>query len=617
MPKMKKAIEYLDEITVRFAGDSGDGMQLAGTQFSHSSASSGVDVNTFPDYPSEIRAPEGTLYGVSAFQIRLGTNEVTTHGDKIDVLVAMNASSLKVNLPNVKNDGILILNTSGFNDKNLKLANYDQNPIDNGILKNYQVIKLDIEAEVKNVLADQGLPPKVVRKSKNFFALGMTYWLFSRPLEPTVKWLKRKFKNNEDVLNANLRVLSAGWNYAMKDEQFNIQYNLKPSVFEPGIYRNISGNHAVALGLVVAAQRANIPLFLGSYPITPATDILQYISGYKSYGVKHLQAEDEIAGITSAIGASYGGNLAATTTSGPGLSLKIEAIGLAIMTELPLIIVDVQRAGPSTGLPTKPEQSDLYQAMYGRHGEAPLPVLAAASAADCFDMTVEAARIALKYMTPVILLTDGYIAQGSEPWRIPDLNELPELTPNFVNDPTGFAPYVRDEKTLARPWAVPGLQGLEHRIGGLEKQDITGNVSHDPDNHQRMTELRQEKISKIAADIPPAEVLGPEKGDLLVLGWGSSYGAIKTAFDRLRDKGLTVSYVHLRHLNPFPQNLGEILERFERIYIPEMNLGQLKTIIQATYLKPVIGYHKVQGQPFMASEIEEELKKLLTKQVKK
>ena len=438
---MKKAVEYLDDITVRFAGDSGDGMQLAGTQFSQSSASSGVDVNTFPDYPSEIRAPEGTLYGVSAFQIRLGTNEVTTHGDQIDVLVAMNASSLKVNLPNVKDKGIIILNTAGFNEKNLKLAGYSDNPLENGVLKNYQVIAFDIDAEVRKELADRGLPPKIVRKSKNFFALGMTYWLFSRPLEPTVKWLNKKFKNNEDVLEANLQVLQAGWNYALKDDQFKIQYNLKPSVFEPGIYRNISGNHAVALGLVVAAQRANLPLFLGSYPITPATDILQYISSYKQYGVKHFQAEDEIAGITSAIGASFGGNLAATTTSGPGLSLKIEAIGLAIMTELPLIIVNVLRAGPSTGLPTKPEQSDLFQAMYGRHGEAPLPVLAAASAADCFDMTIESARLALKYMTPVILLTDGYIAQGSEPWRIPELSELPELIPNFVRDPTDFAPY--------------------------------------------------------------------------------------------------------------------------------------------------------------------------------
>ncbi len=610
---MKKAIEFLDDITIRFAGDSGDGMQLAGTQFGQSSASSGVDVNTFPDYPSEIRAPEGTLYGVSAFQIRLGTNEVTTHGDEIDVLVAMNASSLKVNLPNIKDKGIIILNTAGFDEKNLKLAGYKDNPIENGQLKNYQVIPVDIEAEVKKELAEWGLPPKIVRKSKNFFALGLTYWLFSRPLEPTVKWLNRKFKNNEDILKANLQVLQAGWNYALKDDKFKIQYNLKPSVFEPGIYRNISGNHAVALGLVVAAQRANLPLFLGSYPITPATDILHYISGYKQYGVKHLQAEDEIAGITSAIGASFGGNLAVTTTSGPGLSLKIEAIGLAIMTELPLIIVNVQRAGPSTGLPTKPEQSDLFQAMYGRHGEAPLPVLAAASAADCFDMTIESARLALKYMTPVILLTDGFIAQGSEPWRIPELSELPELVPNFVKDHSNFAPYIRDEDTLARPWAVPGIQGLEHRIGGLEKQDVTGNVSHDPENHQRMVELRQEKINRIANDIPPARIIGPDKGDLLIVGWGSSYGAIKTAYDRLTDEGKVLSYVHLKHLNPFPANLGEILDRFERIYIPEMNLGQLQAIIQGKYLKPVIGYHKVKGQPFKASEIEEELRKLLTK----
>lgn len=609
---MKKEIIYLDEITVRFAGDSGDGMQLAGKQFSDTSASSGVDVNTFPDFPSEIRAPEGTLYGVSAFQIKLGSNSVNTPGDVIDLLVAMNASSLKVNVDNLKDGGIIIANTQGFNSRNLKLAKYASNPLEDESLSKYNLIPLDIESIIKEELKGSGIPPKIVRKSKNFFALGLTYWLFNRPMEPTVKWLNSKFKNKADVLEANIRVLTAGWNYALKDDAFKKQYNFLPAAFEKGTYRNISGNHAVALGLVVASKKANIPLFLGSYPITPATDILQYISAYKKYGIRHLQAEDEIAGIASAIGASYGGNLAATTTSGPGLSLKIEAIGLAVMTELPLVIVDVQRAGPSTGLPTKPEQSDLFQAMYGRHGEAPLPVIAAASAADCFDMTIEAARLALKYMTPVILLTDGYIAQGTEPWRIPEMDELPDLTPKFCEDPENFAPYTRDPETLARMWAIPGMQGMEHRIGGLEKQDITGTVNQDPDNHQRMVEIRQEKIDRIVNDIPNLEVMGDPDADLLLIGWGSSYGAIKSAVDEKITEGFKVAFVHLKHMNPFPSNLGEIVAKYDTILVPEMNLGQLRTILHSNFFKPMLGLNKVQGQPFKSSEVKSKIDEILS-----
>lgn len=608
---MKKAVEYLDEITIRFAGDSGDGMQLAGKQFSDTSAISGVDVITFPDFPSEIRAPEGTLYGVSAFQIHLGSKKVNTPGDAVDVLVAMNASSLKVNKENLKKGGIIIANTAGFNAKSLKLAELEKSPLETAELKDYQVIALDFDAEIKQMFAGKKIAPKILRKSKNLFALGMVYWQFNRSIEPTVAWLKSKFKKKEEVLMTNLTVLQAGWNYAKNDERFKIQYSFKQTEYKKGYYRNITGNHAVALGLVAAAKRANLPLFLGSYPITPATDILHYISGYKKYGVKHLQAEDEIGGITSAIGAAYGGSLAATTTSGPGLSLKIEALGLAIITELPLVVIDVMRGGPSTGLPTKPEQSDLFQAVYGRHGEAPMPVMAAASAADCFDMTLEAARIAIKYMTPVILLTDGYIAQGSEPWRIPDLDELPKIDVKFCKDPEKFAPYKRHPDTLARVWAIPGMEGMEHRIGGLEKEDITGTVSYDPDNHQRMTNLRQEKIERVANDIPDLKVTGPEEGELLLLSWGSTFGAARTAYEKLQQKGIEISHVQLKYLNPLPKNLGDILKRFEKILIPEMNMGQLKTIIQGKYLLPVIGLHKVEGQPFKSSEIIEKVMNIL------
>lgn len=608
---MDKTVESLEEVTVRFAGDSGDGMQLAGTQFSDTSGIAGNEVNTFPDYPSEIRAPEGTLYGVSAFQIHFGTRNINTTGDFIDVLVVMNASSLKVNLPNLKKGGLIIANTDGFDTKNLSLAGYKENPLLNGELSDYQVHAVDMIKEIKTELAGLNIPPKVIKKTKNIFALGITYWLFDRPLDPTVNWINKKFKKQEDVKLANAKVLNAGWLYAKNNDAFKRQYVIEKADLKPGKYRNITGNQAAALGLVVAARRANLPLFLGSYPITPASDILQDLSGYKKYGVKHLQAEDEIGGISSAIGAAYGGSLAATSTSGPGLSLKTEAIGLAVMIELPLVIIDVMRAGPSTGMPTKPEQSDLLQALYGRHGEAPLPVLAASSASDSFSMTFEAARIALKYMTPVILLTDGYIGQATEPWRIPEVDSLPEIKPAFVSDPENFAPYKRNPETLARMWAIPGTQGLEHRVGGLEKSDITGAVSQDPLNHQKMSELRRDKIENVAKDIPEAVAEGSQKGDVLLLSWGSTYGAAKTAFNKLKEEGYKIGFLNLKYLNPLPRNMGDLLKNYKQILIPEMNLGQLKMIIQAKFLIPVDGLHKIQGKPFKAVEIESKIREML------
>ena len=609
---MDKQFIELEAATIRFAGDSGDGMQLSGTQFSDTSAGLGNEVNTFPDYPSEIRAPEGTLYGVSAYQVHFGTRKTNTPGDEIDVLIAMNASSLKVNLKHVRKHGLIILNKAGFKDKNLKLAKYDSNPITDDTLKDYQVFAYDINESVRMILEGTELSSKHIDRTKNIYALGLAYWLFDRPLEPTEKWLKKKFGKKPDVLDANLKVLRAGYNFAAINQDMMVRYHVKPATMEKGLYRNITGNEAVALGFVAAANRANMPLFLGSYPITPATEILHHISGYKQYGVKHMQMEDEIGGITSAIGAAYGGALATTTTSGPGLSLKVEAIGLAVILELPLIIVDVQRGGPSTGLPTKPEQSDLYIAMWGRHGEAPVPVLAALTSTDCFDMTVEAARIALKYMTPVILLTDGYLAQGSEAWKIPDIESIPKINVEFATEKEGYAPYNRNPETLARLWAIPGTPGLEHRIGGLEKEDGSGLVSQEPKNHQKMCEIRAEKIARIANDIPLAEVDGPESGDLLVISWGSTHGAMRNALKDLRAKGKVVSHVSLRYINPLPRNLEEIMGKFERILVPEMNLGQLKTLLQAKYLKPIIGYNKVQGNTFTAKEIENKIEELLS-----
>jgi 2-oxoglutarate/2-oxoacid ferredoxin oxidoreductase subunit alpha len=607
----QKTIENIDEVTIRFAGDSGDGMQLTGTQFTNTTAILGNDLSTLPDYPAEIRAPAGTLFGVSGFQIHFGSTEINTPGDHCDVLVAMNPAALKVNVASLLVGGSIIVNTDGFNDRNLKLAGYAQNPLKDGSLDKFRVYEVDISKLTALALQDLNISSKFVDRSKNFFALGMMYWMYGRPLETTIEWLKGKFKSKPDILEANIRVLKAGWNFSETTEIFSVRYEVGPAKLAPGRYRNITGNQATAWGFMVAAQKAHLDLFLGSYPITPASDILHELSLYKSYGVKTFQAEDEIAGISSAIGASFGGALAITTTSGPGVALKTEAIGLAVMVELPLVICNVQRGGPSTGLPTKTEQADLLQALYGRNGEAPVPIVAASTPSDCFDAAFEASRIALKYMTPVILLTDGYLGNGSEPWLLPDVDKLPDISPKFVTDPEGFQPYARNEKTLARPWAIPGTPGLEHRIGGLEKQNVTGNVSYDPENHDLMIHLRAEKVQRIADDIPLATVDGDPQGDLLVVGWGGTYGAIKTAVARQQKKGNSVSHLHLRHLNPMPKNVGEILGKFKRILVPEINLGQLVKILRSNFLVPAVGYNKVRGLPFRSNELEREIEDML------
>jgi 2-oxoglutarate ferredoxin oxidoreductase subunit alpha len=607
----KKRLQNLEEVTIRFAGDSGDGMQLTGTQFTNTTAILGNDLSTLPDYPAEIRAPQGTTFGVSGFQIHFGSTEINTPGDSCDVLVAMNAAALKVNLASLIKGGSIIANTDGFNERNLRLAGYSENPLKDNSLADYQLFEVDITKLTSLALQDLNLSTKIVDRSKNFFALGMMYWMYDRPLAPTLKWLGDKFTSKPEILEANTRVLKAGWNFGETTEIFNVRYEVAPAKLAPGVYRNITGNQATAWGLMAAARKARLDLFLGSYPITPASDILHELSLYKHFGVKTFQAEDEIAGITSAIGASFAGALGATTTSGPGLALKTEALGLAVMVELPLVLVDVQRGGPSTGLPTKTEQSDLLQALYGRNGEAPLPVIAAATPSDCFAAVFESARIALKYMTPVLCLSDGYLGNGSEPWLIPDFDEMPDISPKFRTDPAGFLPYERDAHTLARAWAIPGTPGLEHRIGGLEKQNVTGEVNYDPSNHELMVRLRAEKIERIAADIPPAEIEGDSSGDVLVVGWGSTYGAIKTAVQRQREKGRSVSHLHLRYLNPLQGNLGELLYQFKTVLVPEMNLGQLIKVLRSKFLVPALGLNKVQGLPFRASEIERKIEEVL------
>ncbi|HAL57652.1 MAG TPA: 2-oxoglutarate ferredoxin oxidoreductase subunit alpha [Bacteroidetes bacterium] len=607
----EKTVQSLSEVTIRFAGDSGDGMQLTGTQFTNTTAILGNDLSTLPDYPAEIRAPAGTLFGVSGFQIHFGSMEIHTPGDQCDVLVAMNAAALKVNLVSLIDGGTIIVNTDGFNDKNLKLSGYKENPLRNGSLDRYRVFEVDITKLTALALQDLNLSSKMVDRSKNFFALGMMYWMYNRPMEPTIEWINGKFVNKPEIKEANLRVLKAGWNYGETTEIFAVRYEVGPAKLAPGRYRNITGNQAVAWGMMAAAKKANLELFLGSYPITPASDILHELSIYKQFGVKTFQAEDEIAGICSALGASFGGALGVTTTSGPGVALKSEAIGLAVMVELPLVIVNVQRGGPSTGLPTKTEQSDLLQALYGRNGEAPVPIVAASTPADCFDAVFEASRLALKFMTPVFCLTDGYLGNGSEPWLIPDYNSLPDIACSFRKDAEGFFPYLRDEQTLARPWVIPGTPGLEHRIGGLEKQHITGNVSYDPANHELMTKLRAEKVERIADDIPPATVEGDDHGEVLVVGWGGTYGAIKTAVMRHRQKGHSVSHLHLRYVNPMQKNVGEILYRFKHILVPELNLGQLVKVLRAKYLVPATGLNKIQGLPFKAIEIEKKIDEIL------
>ncbi len=608
---MGKTTENLEEVTIRFAGDSGDGMQLTGMQFTNTTALLGNDLSTLPDYPAEIRAPQGTLFGVSGFQIHFGSTDIHTPGDECDVLVAMNAAALKVNLPSLVDGGAVIANTAGFSDKNLKLAGYDANPLQDDSLSRYHVYEVDISKLTDAALADLNLSSKVIDRSKNFFALGMMYWMYNRPIETTVNWLQEKFSSKPEILEANTRVLKAGWNYGETTEIFKVRYEVAPAKLAPGTYRNITGNQATAWGMMAAAKKANLDLFLGSYPITPASDILHELSIYRNFGVKTFQAEDEIAGITSAIGAAFCGALATTTTSGPGVALKTEAIGLAVMVELPLVIINVQRGGPSTGLPTKTEQADLLQAVYGRNGEAPIPVVAATTPGDCFNAVFEGARLALKYMTPVMVLTDGYLGNGSEPWLIPSMKDLPDITPSFHTDPETFLPYKRDEKTLSRPWAIPGTPGLEHRIGGLEKHHETGNVSYDPANHDRMVHLRAEKINRIADDIPPAIVEGDEKGELLVVGWGGTYGSIKSAVLYARKKGLPVSHLHLRHLHPFPKNLGQVLKNFKQILVPEINLGQLIQILRSTYLIKAEGLNKVRGLPFKSTEIEQKIEDML------
>jgi len=598
-----KRVESRDAVVIRFAGDSGDGMQVTGMQFTTESALAGNDIATLPDFPAEIRAPTGTLAGVSAFQLNFSSGQVFTPGDDLDVLVAMNPAALKVNIEDLKAGGILIVDHEGFNEQNLRKAGYERNPLEDKSLERYQVFQVDVTKLTTAALRDMGLSARSVFRCRNFFCLGMVSWLYHRPIEVTERWLGDKFKKSPELVDANVRALRAGHNFAENAELFAVSYEVKPATIQPGKYRNITGNTAAALGFVAAASKAGRPLFLGSYPITPASDILHELSALKQFGVYTFQAEDEIAGIGAALGAAFGGAIALTTTSGPGMNLKAETMGLAIAVELPLVITNIQRAGPSTGMPTKTEQADLLQAMYGRHGEAPLPVLAAATPADCFMMAFEAVRIAVKYMTPVILLTDGYLANGAEPWLIPDPDTLPAIPVHFRTEPQGFFPYLRDEQTLSRPWVVPGTPGLEHRIGGLEKDYLTGNISYAPNNHEQMIRVRARKIAGIARDIPPAEVFGPAEGDLLIVGWGSTYGAIRQAVTQLQAAGHEVAHAHLRYLNPFPPGLRELLGRFRHVLVPEMNMGQLVRLLRAEFLVDAIGLNKIQGHPFKVSEV--------------
>jgi len=603
--------EKLDEVVIRFAGDSGDGMQMTGTQFTNTSALVGNDLSTLPDFPAEIRAPAGTLPGVSAFQVRIADYDIHTPGDAPDVLVAMNPAALKKELKDLKPNGVIIVNTDEFSDRNFARAGITTNPLEDGSLDQYRVVQVALTTMTRRTLEGSGLDTKSMDRCKNMFALGMCYWLFSRPLDNTVAWLQGNFAKKPHLAEANIKVLRAGWNFCDITELFHYRYEVPPAALEPGLYRNITGNVALALGLIAASRRSGLPLFLGAYPITPASDVLHELSRYKHFGVTTFQAEDEIAAVCAAIGASFGGALGVTASSGPGIALKSEAMNLAVMTELPLIVCDIQRGGPSTGLPTKTEQADLLQVMFGRNSESPMPIVAPSSPKDCFDVALEAVRIATRYMVPVAILSDGYIANGSEPWKLPKAEDLADLRIEFRTDPEGFAPYQRDPGTLARPWAIPGTPGLEHRIGGLEKEDVTGNVSYDPQNHERMVHLRAEKVERIAQDIPPLEVVGDPAGELLVLGWGSTAGAVTGAVNSARSLGLRVSRAHLRHLNPFPSNLGEVLSRFEKVLIPEMNLGQLALLIRARYLKDVISLSKVQGQPFTRQEILTKIQQIL------
>lgn len=607
-----KRVEEREQVVIRFAGDSGDGMQLAGMHFTNETALVGNDLSTFPDYPAEIRAPAGTLAGVSGFQLHFSSREIFTAGDTPDVLIAMNPAALKVNVGDLRPNAILIVDKETFTEQNLKKAEYASNPLTDGSLDRLQVFPLEISKLTINALREMNLPTRTMMRSRNFFALGLVSWLFHRPIETTVQWIEQRFKKNPDIGEANVRVLKAGYNFGETTELFKTSYEVKPAPIAPGRYRNITGNTAVALGFIAAAQTAGRPLFLGTYPITPASDILHELAGYKQFNVYTFQAEDEIAGVGAALGAAFGGAVAITTTSGPGMCLKAETINLAVSVELPVVIVDVQRGGPSTGLPTKTEQGDLLMAIFGRNGESPVPVLAAATPADCFDTAFEAVRIAVKYMTPVIILTDGDLANGAEPWRVPKAAELPKIPVEFRTDPKGYFPYLRDPTTLSRPWAIPGTPELEHRIGGLEKEYLTGNVSYSPTNHEQMVRVRARKIAGIAREIPPTQVDGPDSGDLLVLGWGSTYGAIAAATHELREKkGKSVAQVHLRYLNPLPSDLGTILHRYKKVLVPEMNLGQLVRLVRAEYLIDAIGFNKIQGQPFKVTELISKISRVL------
>ncbi len=604
----------IDRVVVRFAGDSGDGMQLTGDRFTSVSAQFGNDLATLPEYPAEIRAPAGTLGGVSAFQVQLSDHDITTPGDAPNVLVAMNPAALRASLAAVEQAATIIVNEDTFDERNLAKAGYASNPLEDDSLKGYSVYKVPMTRLTKEVCAELGVKPRDAERSKNFFALGLISWMYTRPVEPTLEWIANRFAKNELVCKANTAAFKAGHAFGETAELFDFIYEIRPATLEPGTYTNISGNTALAWGLVAASQQANLPMFLGSYPITPASDILHELSKLKQFGVRTFQAEDEIAAAASAVGASYGGHIGVTTTSGPGVALKGETIGLAVSLELPLVVVNIQRGGPSTGLPTKTEQADLMMAMYGRHGESPLPIVAAYSSSQCFDAAIEAVRIALTYRTPVMLLSDGYLANGTEPWRIPDIDTLPVIEVEFATGPNHvaddgtetFLPYARDEN-LARPWAIPGTEGLMHRIGGIEKENGTGNISYDPNNHELMVRLRAERVARIADGIAPVEVHGDVDADVLVVGWGSTWGAIATACDRVRAAGGKVAHAHLMHLNPFPKNLGEVLRSYKRVLVPEMNLGQLSRLLRAEYLVDAQSITKIKGQPFTAAELTEHI----------
>ena len=603
----------IDRVIIRFAGDSGDGMQLTGERFTSASAVFGNDLSTLPEFPAEIRAPAGTLAGVSAFQVHISDHEITTPGDAPNVLVAMNPAALRSELHRLDTGGTVLVNTDAFDERNLTKAGYRSNPLTDGTLDHYTVYEVPMTSLTKDAVAPLGVKPRDAERSKNFFALGLVSWMYTRPSEPTLKWIDDKFGGKPQVVAANRAAFGAGHAFGETAELFDHPYVVRPAHRAPGTYTNINGNTALALGLVAAGQLSGLPIFLGSYPITPASDILHELSKHKAFGIRTLQCEDEIAGIGSALGASFGGHLGVTTTSGPGVALKSEAMGLAVSLELPLIIVDIQRGGPSTGLPTKTEQADLFQAIFGRNGECPAPVIAARSPADCFDIALEAWRIATRFMTPVFVLTDGYIANGAEPWRVPNADSLPRINvthPGPLASGEKFMPYARDER-LARPWALPGTPGLMHRIGGLEKQDITGNVNYEPGNHEHMIKLRAKKVADIANDIPPQEIDGPESGKLLVISWGGTYGACATATRQVRAKGGSVAHVHLRYLNPLPANLGKIIGQFEKVLVPELNLGQLRTVIRAEYLVDAVGLNKVQGKPFAVREVVEKIQSML------